>query len=165
LGLGVFLCGVTGVHAGRTRTPHGSRGRCCATGLYSLIGLCAYPLVAGVLLLAVRMCRARRLIEDVVGALGSWHCCVQRPSFSTFPLPASRSLARPGRMLGQWLAETGASAVGGVGAALAAATLLSISLILLTHVSVGEVFTALAWAARGAGRAIRASLALRPGWP
>jgi len=49
-----------------------------------------------------------------------------------------------------------ASAVGGVGAALAAATLLSISLILLTHVSVGEVFTALAWAARGAGRTIRA---------
>ena len=157
LGLGVF-CAVSlvSMQAGRGRLM-GPGGAAAATGLYSLIGLCAYPLVAGVLLLAVRMCRARRLIEDVVGALGFVALLCSAAVLLHLPFAGEPvTLRGPGGMLGQWLAETGASAVGGVGAALAAATLLSISLILLTHVSVGEVFTALAWAARGAGRTIRA---------
>jgi S-DNA-T family DNA segregation ATPase FtsK/SpoIIIE len=155
LGLGVFcLVSLVSMQAGRGRLM-GPGGAAAATGLYSLIGLCAYPLVAGVLLLAVRMCRARRLIEDMVGALGFVALLCSAAVLLHLPFAGEPvTLRGPGGMLGQWLAETGASAVGGVGAALAAATLLSISLILLTHVSVGEVFTALAWAARGAGRAI-----------
>jgi S-DNA-T family DNA segregation ATPase FtsK/SpoIIIE len=155
LGLGVF-CAVSlvSMQAGRGRLM-GPGGAAAATGLYSLIGLCAYPLVAGVLLLAVRMCRARRLIEDIVGALGFVALLCSATVLLHLPFAGEPvTLRGPGGLLGQWLAETGASAVGGVGAALAAATLLSISLILLTHVSVGEVFTALAWAARSAGRAI-----------
>jgi len=112
LGLGVF-CAVSlcpcRPDAGRLMGPGGAAA---ATGLYSLIGLCAYPLVAGVLLLAFA-CAALVVSSKTWWARWAlWHCCVQRPSFSTFPLPASRlpCAARAG-MLGQWLAETGASAV------------------------------------------------------
>jgi S-DNA-T family DNA segregation ATPase FtsK/SpoIIIE len=134
----------------------GPGGAAAATGLYSLIGLCAYPVVAGLLLIAVRMCRARRLIEDVMGALGFVALLCSASVLLHLPFAGEPvTLRGPGGLLGQWLAETGASVVGGVGVALAAATLLSISLILLTHVSVGEVFSALVWGGRGAGRAIR----------
>jgi len=155
LGLGLFcVVSLVSMQAGRGRLM-GPGGAAAATGLYSLIGLCSYPVVAGLLLIAVRMCRARRLIEDVVGALGFVALLCSAAVLLHLPFAGeSVTLRGPGGLLGQWLAETGASAVGGVGVALAAATLLSISLILLTHVSVGEVFTALAWAARGAGRAI-----------
>jgi S-DNA-T family DNA segregation ATPase FtsK/SpoIIIE len=133
----------------------GPGGAAAATGLYSLAGLCAYPLVAGVLLLAVRMCRARRLIGDVVGALGFLALLCSAAVLLHLPFTGEPvTLRGPGGLFGQWLAEGAASVVGGVGAAMAAGTLLSISLILLTHVSVGEVFTALAWAARSAGRTI-----------
>ena len=133
----------------------GPGGAAAATGLYSLTGLCAYPLVAGVLLLAVRMCRARRLINDVVGVLGFLALlCSAATLLHLSLIGAPVTLRGPGGLLGQWLAEGAASVVGGVGAALAAATLLSISLILLTHVRVGEVFSALSWAARSAGRAL-----------
>ena len=155
LGLGVFcMVALVSMQAGHGRLM-GPGGAAAATGLYSLTGLCAYPLVAGVLLLAVRMCRARRLINDVVGALGflALLCAAATLLHLSF-IGGPVTLRGPGGVLGQWLAEGAASVVGGVGTALAAATLLSISLILLTHVRVGEVFSALAWAVRGAGRAL-----------
>ena len=136
----------------------GPGGATAATGLYSLIGLCSYPVVAGLLLIAVRMCRARRLIEDALGAVGFVALLCSAAVLLHLPFAGEPvTLRGPGGLLGQWLAETGAGVVGGVGVALAAATLLSISLILLTHVSMGEVFSALAWGGRGAGRAIRAA--------
>ncbi|MGC9984592.1 MAG: DNA translocase FtsK 4TM domain-containing protein [Polyangia bacterium] len=154
LGLGVFcMVALVSMQAGHGRLM-GPGGAAAATGLYSLTGLCAYPLVAGILLLAVRMCRARRLIEDVAGALGFMALLCSVAVLLHLPFAGEPvTLRGPGGLLGQWLAEGAGSVVGGVGAAMAAATLLSISLILLTHVSVGEVFTALAWAARSAGRA------------
>ena len=132
----------------------GPGGAAAATGLYSLAGLCAYPLVVGVLLLAVRMCRGRRLIEDVVGALGFLALLGSAAVLLHLPFAGEPvTLRGPGGLFGQWLAEGIAGVVGGVGAALAGATLFSISLLLLTHVRVGEVFTVLAWAARSASRA------------
>ena len=156
LGLGVFcVISLVSMQAGRGRLM-GPGGVAAATGLYSLIGLCAYPVVAGLLLIAVRMCRARRLIEDALGAVGFMALLCSAAVLLYLPFAGEPVTMRgPGGLLGQWLAETGASVVGGVGVALAAATLLSISLILLTHVSMGEVFSALAWGGRGAGRAIR----------
>ena len=156
LGLGVFcVVSLVSMQAGRDHLM-GPGGAAAATGLYSLTGMCAYPLVAGVLLLAVRMCRARRLIEDVVGVFGFLAFLCSMAVILYLPFAGDEvTLRGPGGLLGQWLAEGAASVVGGVGAALAAGTLLSISLILLTHVRVGEVFAALAWAARSAGRTIR----------
>ena len=156
LGLGVFcVVSLVSMQAGRGRLM-GPGGAAAASGLYSLVGLCAYPVVAGLLLIAVRMCRARRLIEDVMGAVGFVALLCSAAVLLHLPFAGEPvTLRGPGGLLGQWLAETGASVVGGVGVALAAATLLSISLILLTHVSMGEVFSALAWGGRGAGRAIR----------
>jgi len=155
LGLGVFcMVSLVSMQAGRARLM-GPGGAAAATGLYSLAGLCAYPLVAGVLLLAVRMCRARRLIDDVVGVLGFLALLCSAAVLLHLPFAGEPvTLRGPGGLFGQWLAEGAGSVVGGVGTALAGATLLSISLLLLTHVRVGEVFAALAWAARNAGRAI-----------
>ena len=156
LGLGVFcMVSLVSMQAGRGHLM-GPGGAAAATALYSLIGLCAYPVVAGVLLLAVRMCRARRLIDDVVNVLGFVGLLCSVAVILYLPFAGDRvTLRGPGGLLGQWLAEGVAGVVGGVGAALAAGTLLSISLILLTHVSVGQVFAALVWAARSAGHVVR----------
>ncbi len=156
LGLGVFcMVSLVSMQAGRGHLM-GPGGAATATGLYSLAGLCAYLVVAGGLLLAVRMCRARQLIEDVMGVLGFLALLCSAAVLLHLPFAGEPvSLRGPGGLLGQWLAEGAAGFVGGVGTGLAAATLLAISLILLTQVRVAEVFAALAWAARGAGRAIR----------
>jgi hypothetical protein len=156
LGLGVFcMVSLVSMQAGRGHLM-GPGGAAAATALYSLIGLCAYPVVAGVLLLAVRMCRARRLIDDVVNVLGFVGLLCSVAVILYLPFAGDRvTLRGPGGLLGQWLAEGVAGVVGGVGAAMAAGTLLSISLILLTHVSVGQVFAALVWAARSAGHVVR----------
>ena len=156
LGLGVFcMVSLVSMQVGRGHLM-GPGGAATATGLYSLAGLCAYLVVAGGLLLAVRMCRARQLIEDVVGALGFLALLCSAAVLLHLPFAGEPvSLRGPGGLLGQWLAEGAAGLVGGVGTALAAATLLAISLILLTHVRVAEVFAVLAWGARAAGRAIR----------
>jgi S-DNA-T family DNA segregation ATPase FtsK/SpoIIIE len=156
LGLGVFcMVSLVSMQAGRGHLM-GPGGAAAATALYSLAGLCAYPLVAGILLVAVRLCRARRLVDDVVGVLGfvALLCSVAVIMYLPFA-GDSVTLRGPGGLLGQWLGQGAASVVGGVGTALAAGTLLSISLILLTHVRVGQVFAALAWAARSVGRGIR----------
>ena len=148
------MVSLVSMEAGRSRLM-GPGGAAAATGLYSLTGLCAYPLVAGVLLVAVRMCRARRLIKDVGGVLGFLALLCSTAVLLHLPFAGEPvTLRGPGGLFGQWLAENAASVVGGLGTALAAATLLSVSLILLTHVRVGEVFAVLAWAARSAGRAI-----------
>ncbi len=156
LGLGVFcMVSLVSMQVGRGHLM-GPGGAATATGLYSLAGLCAYLVVAGGLLLAVRMCRARQLIEDVVGTLGFLALLCSAAVLLHLPFAGEPvSLRGPGGLLGQWLAESAAGLVGGVGTALAAATLLAISLILLTHVRVAEVFAALAWGTRAAGRAIR----------
>jgi S-DNA-T family DNA segregation ATPase FtsK/SpoIIIE len=102
------------------------------------------------------MCRARQLIEDVVGVLGFLALLCSAAVLLHLPFAGDPvSLRGPGGLLGQWLAEGAAGFVGGVGAALAAATLLAISIILLTQVRVAEVFAALGWSARIAGRAVR----------
>ena len=156
LGLSAFcMVSLVSMQAGRSHLM-GPGGAAAATGLYSLAGLCAYLLVAGALLIAVRMCRARQLIEDVVGVLGFLALLCSAAVLLHLPFAGDPvSLRGPGGLLGQWLAEGAAGFVGGVGAALAAATLLAISLILLTQVRVAEVFAALGWSARAAGRAIR----------
>ena len=156
LGLSAFcMVSLVSMQAGRGHLM-GPGGAATATGLYSLAGLCAYLIVAGALLLAVRMCRARQLIEDVVGVLGFLALLCSAAVLLHLPFAGDPvSLRGPGGLLGQWLAEGAAGFVGGVGAALAAATLLAISIILLTQVRVAEVFAALGWSARIAGRAVR----------
>jgi len=132
------MVSLVSMEAGRSRLM-GPGGAAAATGLYSLTGLCAYPLVAGVLLVAVRMCRARRLIKDVGGVLGFLALLCSTAVLLHLPFAGEPvTLRGPGGLFGQWLAENAASVVGGLGTALAAATLLSVSLILLTHVRVAR---------------------------
>ena len=59
----------------------------------------------------------------------------------------------PGGLLGQYLGEILASFIGGVGAALAATTLLATAILLLTDIRVAEVLDSVAWVARHVGRA------------
>ena len=155
LGLGVFgMVSLVSRQVGHADMM-GPGGAAAAKALYSLAGLCAYPMVLAGLLLAVRMCRARPLIEDVVGWLGFVALLCSATVLLHLPFVGEKvTLRGPGGLLGRWLAESAASVIGGVGTALAAGTLLSISLILVTHVRVSEVFAVLAWAARTAGRAI-----------
>src|SRR5207244_3236785 len=110
-----------------------------ASFLYSLAGFGAYLLVAVMLVVAVRCFRGRLLqrgVAEVAGAIGvlsSMTVLLHLP-FADEPV----ALRGPGGLLGQWLGEVIASFIGGVGAALAAATLLCISLLLLTDVRMSE---------------------------
>jgi len=155
LGLGVFcMVALVSMQAGHSHMM-GPGGAAAAAGLYSVAGLCAYPLVVAGLLLAVRMCRGRRLIADFVGWTGFLAFLCGAAVLMHLPFAGGAvTLRGPGGLLGKWLAESAAGVIGGVGTALAAGTLLSISLILLTHVRVSEVFAVLAWAARGVGRVL-----------
>ena len=142
----------------------GPGGVAAATGLYSFSGLGSYLLVAGALLLAVRLCRARPIVDDYVNVLGFFALLCSSAVLLHLPFAEPPGTLRgPGGRLGEWLAEGAASMVGGVGTALVAATVLSISLLLLTHVRVGQVLAALAWAGRHVGHAIWAA-ACTVGW-
>jgi S-DNA-T family DNA segregation ATPase FtsK/SpoIIIE len=64
-------------------------------------------------------------------------------------------LRGPGGLLGQYLGQIAASFIGGVGAALAATTVLCTAILLLTDIRVSEVLDSLAWAGRHVSRAAR----------
>jgi S-DNA-T family DNA segregation ATPase FtsK/SpoIIIE len=162
LGLGVFCAlSLVSMHAGNNRMM-GPGGAAAAAALYSLAGFAAYLLVVAMLVVAVRCFRGRILrrgLSEVLGTLGllaSITVLMQLP-FAEETL----TMRGPGGLVGQWLGEVTASFIGGVGAALAAATLLCMSLLLLTDIRIAEVIAVLGWAgrqtARGLGAAGRAA--------
>jgi S-DNA-T family DNA segregation ATPase FtsK/SpoIIIE len=60
----------------------------------------------------------------------------------------------PGGLVGQYLGQIAATFIGGVGAALASATLLCVAILLLTDIKVSEVSGVMVWASRWVGRSI-----------
>ena len=68
----------------------------------------------------------------------------------------------PGGLLGQYLGEILASFIGGVGAALAATTILATAILLLTDIRVAEVLDSVAWAGRHVGRTFAWSFGGKP---
>src|SRR5438046_6301156 len=140
LGLGIFsVLSLVSRHGGSNRMM-GPGGAAAASALYSVAGFGAYLIVAVMLVVAVRCFRGRiftRAIAEVggtLGLLGSMTVLLHLP-FADEPV----MLQGPGGLIGQWLGEVTASFIGGVGAALAAATVLCMSLLLLTDVRIMEV--------------------------
>ena len=164
LGLGVFCTiSLVSMQAGRARMM-GPGGAAAATYLYSFAGLCSYLLVAAGLVIAVRLCRGQSLFSNLMQSLAFLSFTCSAAILLYLPFAGDPvTLRGPGGMLGQWLAESVASVVGGVGAALIGATGVSIALMLLTHVRVSEVLAVLAWAGRHAGRALWA-FSCAAGW-
>jgi S-DNA-T family DNA segregation ATPase FtsK/SpoIIIE len=155
LGLGIFSAlSLVSMHAGNHRMM-GPGGAAAAAALYSMAGFAAYLIVASTLVVAVRCFRGRifrRGAGEVLGTLGllaSVTVLLQLP-FADEPVV----LRGPGGLLGQWLGEVTASFIGGVGAALAATTVLCMSLLLLTDIRIGEVMAVLGWAGRRSARGV-----------
>ncbi len=155
LGFGLFSAvSLVSMQAGRSRLM-GPGGAATGTGLYGLAGVAAYMLVFAMLVVAVRLCRGQRVVKSFVEAVGSASLFLSVAILLHLPFTDGRvTLHGPGGLVGQWLGQLLASFVGGVGAALAAGTILSVALLLLTNVRAAEVFAVLDWAGRHAGRAL-----------
>jgi S-DNA-T family DNA segregation ATPase FtsK/SpoIIIE len=129
----------------------GPGGGAIATGLYTLVGLVAYLLIAGMLIAAVRCFRARPLVDGVREGAGAFLLLGSVAVLLHLPFAESAASHHgPGGLWGQWLGEMTASFIGGVGAALAATTMLVIGILLVTEISMTEVAIVLAWAGRHA---------------
>ncbi len=155
LGLGIFsVLSLVSLQAGARRMM-GPGGEAMASGLYSLAGLGAYLLVGGLLLVAFRCFRGRNLHDGLVEIFGGLGVLFSVAVLLHLPF-ADRTvrLHGPGGLLGQWLGEVTASFIGGVGAALAAAMVLSISLLLITNVRVHEVLAVVGWAMSHVGHGL-----------
>jgi hypothetical protein len=161
LGLGVFSAiSLISMQAGRAHLM-GPGGAWTARGLYSLLGLPAYWMVLGELLLAVRMCRARPLINEYVNVAGFFALLASSTVLLYLPFAGQPVYFNgPGGFAGQFMADGMAGVVGSVGTALIGVTVLCTSLLLLTHVRVSEVIAVLAWAGRHAWMAISAAAAV-----
>ena len=137
----------------------GPGGAATAAGLYTLAGLGAYLLIAGLTVAAVRCFRARRLVAGpgeaaaVLLLLGAMAILLHLPFAGR-----TTTFHGPGGLLGQYLGEVAASFIGVVGAALAGATMLFVSLLLLSAIRIHEVIVVLRWAARQTGQAMWAGL-------
>jgi S-DNA-T family DNA segregation ATPase FtsK/SpoIIIE len=154
LGLGLFsLVSVVSMQAGNGRLM-GPGGAAAAASIYSLTGIASYLLIGAVLVVAVRLCRGRPVVDGLLEPIGFGSLLFAAAVLCHLPFADGKVLMRgPGGLLGQYLGQIVASFIGGVGAALAATTLLSVAILLLTDIKVAEVLDSLAWAGRHMGRA------------
>jgi S-DNA-T family DNA segregation ATPase FtsK/SpoIIIE len=112
-------------------------------------------LIGACLVVSVRMCRGRRIIDNLLEPIGFFALTCSIAVLSHLPFAEGHVLLRgPGGLLGQYAGQFVASFIGPVGAALAATTLLCTSIILLTDIRVAEVLDSLAWAGRHIGRGL-----------
>jgi S-DNA-T family DNA segregation ATPase FtsK/SpoIIIE len=154
LGLGLFaLVSVVSMQVGNGRLM-GPGGAAAAAGIYSLTGIASYLIIGATLVVAVRLCRGRPVIDGLLEPIGFGSLLFAVAVLCHLPFADGKVLMRgPGGLLGQYLGQIVASFIGGVGAALAATTLLSVAILLLTDIKVAEVLDSLAWAGRHIGRA------------
>ena len=154
LGLGLFsLVSVVSMQAGNGRLM-GPGGAAAAASIYSLTGIASYLLIGAVLVVAVRLCRGRPVVDGLLEPIGFGSLLFAAAVLCHLPFADGKVLMRgPGGLLGQYLGQIVASFIGGVGAALAATTLLSVAILLVTDIKVAEVLDSLAWAGRHMGRA------------
>ncbi|HVZ74157.1 MAG TPA: DNA translocase FtsK 4TM domain-containing protein [Polyangia bacterium] len=163
LAIGLFFgLAMTSMHVG-ARMMMGPGGAAMAAALYGLAGFAGYLVVAALLIAAVRCFRGRRFVEGPREGLGVLMLIAATAVMLHLPFAETATAQHgPGGVLGQWMGEVVASFIGVVGAALAATTMLVVSLLLVTEVSLHEVTVVLAWALRGAGRGVLAGL--RASW-
>jgi DNA segregation ATPase FtsK/SpoIIIE, S-DNA-T family len=129
----------------------GPGGGAIAGGLYTLVGMGAYLLIAAMLIAAVRCFRARPLVDGVREGVGAFLLLGSVAVLLHLPFADSVvSHHGPGGLWGQWLGEVTASFIGAVGAALVATTMLVVGILLVTEISMREVAVVLAWAGRHA---------------
>ena len=152
LGIGLFsLVSVISMQAGNGRLM-GPGGAAAAAAIYSFSGIASYLLIGASLVVAVRLCRGKSVFGGVVESVGFLSLVVSVAVLCHLPFADGKVLLRgPGGLLGQYLGQIMASFIGGVGAALAATTMLSTAVLLLTDIRVSEVLDSLAWAGRHLG--------------
>jgi S-DNA-T family DNA segregation ATPase FtsK/SpoIIIE len=155
LGISLFsLVSVISLQAGNNRIM-GPGGAAAAAGIYSVAGVASYLLIASCLVVAVRMCRGRRIIDNLLEPVGFLALVSSVSVLCHLPFAAGEMLLRgPGGLLGQFIGQSVASFIGPVGAALAATTVLCTGIILLTDIRVAEVLQSLAWAGRHIGHGL-----------
>jgi DNA segregation ATPase FtsK/SpoIIIE, S-DNA-T family len=159
LAVGLFaLMSLLSMHLGDNRLM-GPGGAAAAAAIYATSGLGAYLVIAALAVVAVRCFRARPLCTGPMEAiavlllLGAVGILLHLPFEDR-----AVSFHGPGGLLGQWLGEIAATFIGVVGAALAGATMLFVSLLLLSAIRIHEVVRVLGWALRHSGRAFWAGL-------
>jgi S-DNA-T family DNA segregation ATPase FtsK/SpoIIIE len=156
LGIGLFsLVSVISMQAGNGRFM-GPGGAAAAAAIYSFSGIASYLLIGASLVIAVRLCRGKPVFGGVLELVGFLSLVVSVAVLSHLPFADGKVLLRgPGGLLGQYLGQIAASFIGGVGAALAATTMLSTAVLLLTDIRVSEVLDSLAWAGGYLGHAAK----------
>jgi S-DNA-T family DNA segregation ATPase FtsK/SpoIIIE len=156
LGIGLFsLVSIISMQAGNGRLM-GPGGAAAAAAIYSFSGIASYLLIGASLVVAIRMCRGKRLLGSLIEPVGFLSLLLSVAVLCQLPFSDGKVLLRgPGGLLGQYLGQIAASFIGGVGAALAATTVLCTAILLLTDIRVCEVFDSLAWAGHHVGRAAK----------
>jgi len=155
LGIALFsLVSIISMQAGNTRVM-GPGGAAAAAAIYSLAGVASYLLIGACLVVSVRLCRGTRLIDSLLEPVGFLALLSSIAVLCHLPFADGEVLLRgPGGVLGQYLGQVAATFIGPVGAALAATTLLSTAILLLTDIRLSEVIVSLAWAGGHIGRGI-----------
>ena len=155
LGISLFsLVSVVSMQAGNTRVM-GPGGAAAAAGIYSLTGIASYIFIGACLVVAVRLCRGKAVIDGLLEPVGFVLLGLSVAVLCHLPFADGEVLLRgPGGLLGQYVGQAVAAFIGPVGAALAATTLLCTAILLLTDIRVAEVIDSLAWAGRHVGRGL-----------
>ncbi|HEX7506549.1 MAG TPA: DNA translocase FtsK 4TM domain-containing protein [Polyangia bacterium] len=153
LGIGLFsLVSIISMQSGNSRLM-GPGGAAAAVAIYSFSGIASYLLIGASLGFAIRLCRGKPVISGVVETVGFLSLLFSVAVLCHLPFADGKVLLRgPGGLLGQYLGQIAASFIGGVGAALAATTVLCTAVLLLTDIRVSEVLDSLAWAGGHVGR-------------
>jgi DNA segregation ATPase FtsK/SpoIIIE, S-DNA-T family len=155
LGSALFsLVSVVSMQVGNDRIM-GPGGAAAASAIYSLAGLASYIFIGVGLVVAVRLCRGKPVIDGLLEPIGFLALASSVAVLCHLPFADGQVMLRgPGGLLGQFVGQTVATFIGPVGAALAATTLLCTAIILLTDIRVAEVLESLAWAGRHAVRGL-----------
>src|SRR4051812_2062179 len=155
LALGLFSgLALASMQAGEG-TMMGPGGAAAAGGLYALTGFTSYLFIAGMLVASVRCFRGKRIVDSFGEGMGALLLAGAVAVLLHLPFAGEAVASHgPGGLLGEWLGEMCAAVIGTVGAALGGTAMLVVALLLLTDVTMGQVTTALGWAAGHARRGI-----------
>jgi len=138
----------------------GPGGDAAARFLFGLLGISGYWVVAAVLAAAVRCFLQRRAVRGlseaagVVGLVSSFAVLAHVP-FTGSRLSAHLWLNGPGGLWGAWLGSYAMGFIGAVGAGLAAFTVLTISLTLITPLKIGHIADAGVFVASSLGHIVQ----------
>jgi S-DNA-T family DNA segregation ATPase FtsK/SpoIIIE len=141
----------------------GPGGDALASGTYGLVGLTGYLFIAVFLIAAVRCFRGRSLVDGFREAIGVPLFLSAIATLLYLPFADTEvTLHGPGGLLGEAFGETIGAVIGPVGAALAATTMLVVSVLMVTDISTREAYVVVAWALRHAAHGI--AVGARAAW-